>query len=178
MVKPETYASMPRAGVVVVDENDNEKSVTKSYPDGRSLTILLVDGVIVEKHMTYPVPWDHEAMKKEEGKGADGVTFKYWEKGGLAVGKSFYGSYLVGLMYTLDYTLVTNPAVKCEKLEDELDNDIAFPMVDVRKLAMEDGYTSKQKENPKLASIMHGRIVDALTKFEKDEAEAGWWGIG
>ena len=48
-------------------------------------------------------------------------------------------------MFTLDYTLVTNPNVKAEKLQDELDYDIGFPMVDASKLTMEDGYSSEEK---------------------------------
>ena len=76
----------------------------------------LVNGVIVDKHMTYKVSWDLEAMKKEQEKGADGVSFKYWElRRGLAVLKPFYGNYLVGLMFTLDYSRVTHPKIKCEK---------------------------------------------------------------
>ena len=55
-------------------------------------------------------------MKKEQEKGADGVSFKYWElRRGLAVLKPFYGNYLVGLMFTLDYSRVTHPKIKCEK---------------------------------------------------------------
>ena len=48
-------------------------------------------------------------MKKEQEKGADDVRSKYREKRGVAVLKSFFGTYLVGLMMTPpDYTLVTN----------------------------------------------------------------------
>ena len=36
---------------------------------------------------------------------------KYREKRGVAVLKSFFGTYLVGMMMTLDYTLVTNTKV-------------------------------------------------------------------
>ena len=146
----------------------NKKLITKKYWDECSLTMSLVNGEIVEKHMTYNKPWDLDAMKKEQEKGADGVSFKYWEKRGLAVLKTFYSTYLVGLMFTLDYTRVTHPNIKCEIVEDELDYDIDFPTVDVGKLTMEDGYSSEQKENKKLGSIMHCRIVGALLKFEED----------
>ena len=74
----------------------------------------LVNGAIVDKHMTYKVSWDLEVMKKEQEKGADGVSFKYWELIGLAVLKSFYGNYLVGLMFTLDYAKITHPKIRCE----------------------------------------------------------------
>jgi hypothetical protein len=162
----------PPVRVVVLD--DNRKSVIKRYPDGRSLTMLVVDDKIIEKHLTYKMKWDLEVMKQEQDKGADGVSFKYWEnKGGLAVLNSFFGTYIVGLMFSLDYTLVTNSRIRSEKLQDELDNDIDFPMVDVRKLAMEDGYSSSQKENEKLATIMHERICDALTKFDRTKAADG-----
>ena len=163
----EAGTTPPLVGTVVVEGAN--KWVTKKYADGRSLTMSLVDGEIVDKHLTYKVTWDLEALKAEQEKGADGVSFKYWEKRGLSVLKSFYGTYLVGLMFTLDYTKVTHPKIKCEKVEDELEYDIDFPMVDVRKLTMEDGYSADQKGNPKLGSIMHRRIVAALLKFEGEK---------
>ena len=100
--------------------------------------------------------------------GADCVSFKHcWEKRGLAVLK---GNYLVGLMFTLDYTKVTHSKIKCEKVQDELEYNIDFPTVGIGKLTMQDGFTSSlQKENPKLGSIMHQRILDALTRLEKDK---------
>ena len=47
--------TVPPIGVVVINETSNNKRVTKRYPDGRSLTMLVVNDVILEKHMTYPV---------------------------------------------------------------------------------------------------------------------------
>jgi hypothetical protein len=44
-------------------------------------------------------------------------------------------------------------------------------MVNVRKLTMEDGCSSKQKQNPKASPIMHERVVDALKTFEKEGKE-------
>jgi len=132
--------------VDVVDLDKNRKRVTKKYPDGRSLSMLVVNNEIVEKHMTYKMQWDLVEMRKVYEKGEGAVSFKYWEKRGLSVLKSFYGAYLVGLMFTLDYTLVTHLKVKCETLEDELEYDIDFPMVDVRKLPMVDGCTARRRE--------------------------------
>jgi hypothetical protein len=166
----------PPVAMVALNDNPNnpnKKFVTKRYPDGRTLSIVVVDDDIVEKHMTYKIKWNLDAMEKEQEKGATGVSFKYWEKRGLAVVKSYYGTYLVSLLITLDYTLVTHPNIKSETLQDELDYDTDFPMVDVTKLAMEDGYSSKQRDHDKLASIMHGRIDDALAKFKKIKATNG-----
>ena len=157
-----------RPVVDVVHQNKNRKSVTKKYKDGRSLSMLVVNDEILEKHMTYKMQWDLVEMRKVFEKGEGAVSFKYWEKRGLSVLKSFYGTHLVGLMMTLDYTRVTHPKVKCETVEDELEYDIDFPMVDVRKLPMLDGYSSSQSDNVLLGSIMHRRIVGALLKFEED----------
>ena len=167
----ETIETHPVCRVdLVLGENGDKQCVTKKYPDGRSLTMSLVNGEIVEKHMTYKVLWDLEAIKKERDDGADGVSFKHWDLRGLAVLKSYYDTYLVGLMFTLDYSRVTHPKIKCEKVEDELEYDIDFPTVNVGKLTMEDGYSSLQKENLNLGSIMHRRIVDALTRLKKNES--------
>lgn len=74
------------------------------------------------------------------------LVSKYWKKRGLAVLELYVGACLVELMFTLDYTLVTNLKVKkCEKVKDELENDIDFPMANVRKLTMVDGYSPKEK---------------------------------
>lgn len=43
------------------------KCVTKSYLDGRSLSMLLIGYVIIEKHMTYKVPWEIGEKKKGAG---------------------------------------------------------------------------------------------------------------
>ena len=103
------------------------------------------------------------------------VRSKYWEKGGFAVLKSFFGTYLVGLMMTPDYTLVTNnKQVRCKTVEAEHENDIDFLMVvNVTKLTMVDGYSSKEKENPKLGLIMHLRIGDVLLKVAKEKPTNG-----
>ena len=159
----------PLVDVVDLDENEDRKCVTKRYPDGRSLSMLVIDDEIIEKHMTYKMLWDLGEMRKVQEKGEGEVSFKYWEKRGLSVLKSFYGTCLVGLMFTLDYTLVTHPNMKCEKLVDKLDNDIDFPMVDVRKLPMMDGYSLLQRDNEMLGSIMLEHIVSALLKFEEDK---------
>ena len=58
-------------------------------------------------------------------------------------------------------------------MEAEFENDIDFPMVNVTKLTMVDGYTSKEKGNPELGFIMHQRIGDALLKFAKEKAADG-----
>ena len=53
-------------------------------------------------------------------------------------------------------------------------NDIDFLMVaNVTKLTMVDGYSSKEKENPKLGLIMHLRIGDALLKVAKEKPTNG-----
>ena len=123
-------------------------------------------------------------MKKEQEKGADDVRSKYREKRGVAVLKSFFGTNLVGLMMTPpDYTLVTNnKQVRWKTVEAELENDIDFLMVvNVTKLTMVDGYSSKEKGNPKLGFIMHLRILgDALLKFAKEKPTKQRWdpGIG
>jgi hypothetical protein len=172
--KEETYlAGTMRLpfGVTIVDENETDKLVTKRYPDDRTLTMVVVGGLVVEKHMTYKMLWDHAAMKNEREKGVNDVSFKYWEKDGLSVNKSYYGTYLIGLMVSLDYALVTNGKVKCEILEDEIEYDIAFPMVNVKTVTMEDGFSPDQKENPTLGAIMLERVVRALNKFANDDKD-------
>jgi hypothetical protein len=71
------------------------KSITKKYPDGRTLSLLVVDDQLVEKSLTFPCEWNFEEIKKERAKGAE-VKFQYWEKGGLEASLTYFGSFLVG----------------------------------------------------------------------------------
>jgi hypothetical protein len=44
---------------------------------------------------------------------------------------------------------------------------IAFPLVDIKKLRLESGFSADEKENPFMKSLMHDMVVDALDKHEK-----------
>ena len=60
----------------------------------RSLSTMVVNGRVVEKHMMCKMLWDLEAIKKEQDDGADGAGFKHWEKQGLAALESHCGTHL------------------------------------------------------------------------------------
>jgi hypothetical protein len=80
-----------------------KKSVTKRYPDGWTLSLLVVDNKLVEKSLTFRWDWDYDLIEKEKEKGK-GVSFKFWTKGGLEVSLTYFGSYLFGKMFTLDFS--------------------------------------------------------------------------
>jgi hypothetical protein len=67
-----------------------------------SLCLLFVDKLLVEKSLTFVWEWDYEVVREEKKNGAD-VSFKYWEKGGLEVGLTYFGTYLVRKMFTLNF---------------------------------------------------------------------------
>ena len=54
-IQDQAGATPPCVGVVVVSTDGDKKWVTKKYSSGRSLTMSLVNGTIVDKHMTYKV---------------------------------------------------------------------------------------------------------------------------
>ena len=59
-------ATQPRVGVVFLDENRAKKCFAKRHPnDSRSLSMMVVDGEIVEKRVTCKMLWDLEAIKKD-----------------------------------------------------------------------------------------------------------------
>ena len=145
-------------------DNAEAKLVTKRYPDGRSLRLFVIDGVVFEKEMTHNIIWDLEKLKQEQKKGADCVSFQFWESGGLTIGKTLFGTYLIGLEVRIDYTLVTKPNVRSEKVQTELDNDVPFPRVNPKKIKMQEGYRPEQKRNPGLKSLFNDAVVEALTK--------------
>ena len=145
-------------------DNAEAKLVTKRYPDGRSLRLFVIDGVVFEKEMTHNIIWDLEKLKQEQKKGADCVSFQFWESGGLTIGKTLFGTYLIGLEVRIDYTLVTKPNVRSEKVQTELDNDVPFPRVNPKKIKMQEGYRPEQKRNPGLKSLFNDAVFEALTK--------------
>ena len=120
--------------------------------------------------MTYEIVWDIEALIIEKEKGGT-VNFKYWEKGGVGISYSFFGTYRIGVMYTLDYTMVTNPRVKSEDIDTELNNDIDVPMVDVRDITMKDGFDSERLDSPVINSIMHEAVDRAIDGYESKRKE-------
>jgi hypothetical protein len=76
-----------------------KQSLTKRYPDGRTLTLLVVDDKLVEKSLTFRWDWDYDLIEKDKEKGK-GASFNYWAKGGLEVSLTYFGSYLSGKMFT------------------------------------------------------------------------------
>jgi hypothetical protein len=152
----------PRVSIVILKTNPNErKSITKRYPDGRTLTLLVIDDRLVEKSLAFCWDWDYELIREEKERGKS-VSFKFWKKGELEVGLSYFGTYLFGKMFTLDFTEILTTNLVAYSWRDELLYDIAFPMVDVKKIRLEDGFSSTEKEDPFMKELMHDMVVDAL----------------
>jgi hypothetical protein len=161
----------PGVSIVILKTNPNErKSITKRYPDGRTLTLLVIDDRLVEKSLTFHWEWDYELIREEKERGKS-VSFKFWKKGELELGLSYFGNYLFGKMFTLDYTEILTPNLVAYSWRDELLYDIAFPMVDVKKVRLEDGFSSTEKENPFMKELMHDMVVDALTKSDNEKIQ-------
>jgi hypothetical protein len=76
------------------------KSISKKYEDGCTLSLQVIDEKLVEKSLTYSWVWDYNVLEKEREAGAT-VQFKWYEKNGLEVEMTYYGTYLVGKMITL-----------------------------------------------------------------------------
>jgi hypothetical protein len=125
---------------------------------------------LVEKSLTYRWECDYKRIKKEKDKGGD-VSFKWWERGGLDdVGLTYFGSYLIGKMFTLDFEKCHDTNLHLEDQQDEIDNEIVFPMVDVDKLELKNGYSSEERENHYLSVIMYEEIINLLVKDENKKA--------
>jgi hypothetical protein len=135
------------------------------------LTLVVDDDQLVEKMMTYRWEWDYEKVREEKDKG-ESVSFKYWVKGPLDVGLSYFGTYLFGKTVAFDFVKVTGTNLVAEDWRDEVCNDIAFPLVDIKKLRLESGFSADKKENPFMKSLMHDMVVDALAKHENAMATA------
>jgi hypothetical protein len=82
--------------VVILSKFPVKKAITKRYPNGRMLTLVVHDDKLVEKMMTFRWDWDYEMVREEKEEGATGSFTKYWVKGGLDVGLSYFGTYPLG----------------------------------------------------------------------------------
>jgi hypothetical protein len=163
---PDVATDPPHISMVVLETSPTvKKYVTKRYHDCRTLSLLVVDNKVVEKSLTFRWDWDYDLIEKEKGKG---VSFKYWVKGGLEVSLTYFGSYLFGKMFTLDYSKVTNTAiVAAEDWHDEVTYDIAFPMVNIGKIRLEEGFIPYEKDNPFMQKLMHDMVLNALSDRHK-----------
>jgi hypothetical protein len=158
--------------VVILSKSPVKKAITKRYPDGRTLTLVVNDDKLVEKMMTFRWGWDYKTVREEKEKGAT-VSFKYWVKGGLDVGLSYFGTYLFGKTIAIDYSKVMNTTFVAEDWRAEVSNDIAFPLVDVKKIKLESGFSADEKENPFMQSLMHDMVLDALFKNDAKKTSVG-----
>jgi hypothetical protein len=159
----------PPFTVEVLRKDPVKKAITKRYPDGRTLTLVVDDDQLVEKMMTYRWEWDYDKVREEKNKG-ESVTFKYWVKGPLDVGLSYFGTYLFGKTVAFDFAKVTGTNLVAEDWRDEVQYDIAFPLVNIKKIRLESGFSVDEKENPFMKSLMHDMVVDALAKHENTMA--------
>jgi hypothetical protein len=156
----------PRVSVILLSRNPTvKKTITKRYPDGRVLSLLVEDEKLLEKSMTYKVNWDYDELEKEKHKG-NSISFNFWEKAGLEVSLTYFGDHLVGKMVTLDFLKQTVPNLVLDNWRDELDYDISFPMLNFKKMIFEEGYCKDEIENPFMRDLMHDMVVHSMTEEE------------
>jgi hypothetical protein len=83
--------------------NQKKKICHEKVPGWLCLVSLLIeDDQLLEKSLIFSWPWDYDLIEKENENGKS-ISFKYWEKGGLEVGLTYFKTYLVGKMYTLEF---------------------------------------------------------------------------
>jgi hypothetical protein len=107
------------------------------------------------------------------------VSFKYWEKNGLEVNLTYFGGSLVGKMFVLSTAKLVDKTIIPDDWREELENDVAFPTVNIRTLVMKDGCSANEKENEHMRVIVEEEIIHFLAKRESvenvvaEEEEAG-----
>jgi hypothetical protein len=165
----EPRGTSPPVTVDVLETDPNViKCVTKRYTDGRTLTMVLLDEKIVEKSLTYRHDFDLGKLNLEKKKGAS-ISFKYWVKGGLEVSLTYFGTYLLGKMFTLDFEQIAPSILRpVEDWSEEIENDIPFPTVNIDKIPLSEGYSLKEKENPYLAGIFLEEVLRLIVDDKKN----------
>jgi hypothetical protein len=164
--------------VVLETHPEVRKAVTRSYSDGRVLSLDAVSDKIVEKMMTCKGPFVYEELKKQKEEGAK-VSFKCWEKNGLEVNLTCFGGFLVGKMFVLSVAKLVDKTIIPDDWREELDNGVAFPIVNTCTLVMKEGCSADKKENEHMGVIFEEEIIYFLAKWESaedvvaEEEEAG-----
>jgi hypothetical protein len=69
-------------------------------------------------------------------------------------------------MSTLDFSKHTNTNCVAEDWCDELVNDIAFPMVNVKQIWMMDGFSREERYNPYIQTLMHAMFIKFLVNHD------------
>jgi hypothetical protein len=123
--------SPPPIRVVVLSKYPAKKAITERYKDGHTLTLVFYDDKLIEKMIAcFRWDWDYEKVREEKEKG-ETVSFKYWVSGGLDVRLRYVGSYLFGKTFALDFSKVSKATLVAEDWRVEVNNDIAFLMIDI-----------------------------------------------
>jgi hypothetical protein len=137
-------------------------------PDGRTLSLLVIEEKLIEKSLTYRWSWNYDRIREEKDIGANS-RFKYWEKGGgLDVGHTYFGTYLLGKMFTLNFEKVSaSNLLRPEDWRDEVNNEISFPTVNIENIHFEDGYSLEEKQNNYLRDIMFEDVIEHLVDYER-----------
>jgi hypothetical protein len=145
------------------------KCITKSYQDGRTLSLHVVDDVILAKRMSFPIRRDPNVMKEERRKGGQ-VSFKWFERNGLEVRLTYYGTYLVSSTYSLNKKCKEIfPQLFPDDWHDELESDIPFPFVNLDKVELQDGYSADMYENERMAGFFEEDILDGIWRNDEKE---------
>jgi hypothetical protein len=170
---------LSKPSIVVLETHPEvRKAVTRKCSDGRVLSLDVVSDKIVEKMMTYEVPFVYEDLEKEKEEGAK-VSFKHWEKNGLEMNLTCFGGSLVRKMFVFSTAKLVDKTIIPDDWRKELENDAAFPAVNMRTLAMKDGGSANEKENEHMPVIVEEEIIHFLAKWESvenavaEEEEAG-----
>ena len=158
--------SIPPVSEVVLEwEPRVIKSVTKRYPDGRILTLLIDNDDCVEKSLSYKWKWNMIRLKEEAVSGAS-INFEEWEEGGISVSLTYFGTYLVGKTWTVDLQHPSCEYMRFKMWQVEIDNDVDFPRIDLKTVHVKPGYTSTEKDNPDLARLMKDDIMKMIEKYD------------
>jgi hypothetical protein len=145
-------------------------TATKRYED-RTLTLHVVDDIIIEKFMTCSVPWDYEGMLTEKGTGAK-VSFKWYEKDGYEVDLTYFGSFLVAKMFILtEKCKVALPHLFAADWHEELESDYYFPLLDIKMIDLQDGWSATQMDNPGMVECWHADIVSELFSYQHQKLD-------
>jgi hypothetical protein len=164
--------------VVLETHPEVRKAVTRKCSDGQVLSLNAVSDKIVEKMMTCKVSFVCEEPKKQKEEGAK-VSFEHGEKNGLEVNLTHFGGFLVGKMFVLLAAKLVNKTIIPDDWREESDNQVAFPVVNMRTLAMKEGCSADETENEHMHVIVQEEIILFLANWESvenvvaEEEEAG-----
>jgi hypothetical protein len=156
-------------GVTIVKRNAS-LDVQKAFPDGRRLTLYVVDDKVTGKMLVTNPAWDMEQIQLQKQIGAE-VRMRYGKCNGMNVGITYFGRCEINRHYSLEREDLTKRQISTmmpDDWGDEVRGDPIFPKMsaeDMLHMVLQGDDLNNSQTRQKLEFD----VLDALAEYEEQK---------